>query len=336
MRTSLSALLETGRILLADGATGTNFFERGLESGEPPEFWNIDHPERVISLHQEFVDAGADIILTNSFGGTQQRLKLHKAQGRVHELNQRAAELARSVADAAARPVVVAGSVGPTGELFEPLGALTEAVAIASFAEQAEGLKAGGADVCWIETMSSIEEVRAAAMGAIQAGMPYTATLSFDTAGRTMMGILPSTIRSVFDGLPVPPLAMGANCGVGASDILVSLLEMTADPGAARFISKGNCGVPKFVGTEAVYSGTPELMAAYAHLAGHAGASIVGGCCGTSPKHLAAMREALDTYVVAPRPTIEAIVEATGALCNSAPSASRGEGRERRRAKRGE
>jgi 5-methyltetrahydrofolate--homocysteine methyltransferase len=335
MRTTLADLLATGRPLLADGATGTNYFQRGLESGDPPELWNERFPERVRGLHQEFVDAGADIILTNSFGGTRQRLKLHHADHRVVELNRLAAEIARSVADAAPRPVVVAGSIGPTGELFEPLGALTEGVAIESFREQAEGLKAGGADVCWIETMSSVEEVRAAAMGAIQAGMPYTATMSFDTAGRTMMGIMPGDIRSVFDGLPQPPLAIGANCGVGASDILVSLLEMTNEPGDARYISKGNCGVPRFVGTEAVFTGTPELMANYVHLALHAGASIVGGCCGTSPKHLAAMREAMDTDAGGTRPTLDEIVEATGPLCNSAPTAT-GEGRERRRGRRGE
>jgi 5-methyltetrahydrofolate--homocysteine methyltransferase len=335
MRSTLADLLRSGQPLLADGATGTNFFQRGLESGEPPELWNELFPDRVRGLHQEFVDAGADIILTNSFGGTAQRLKLHHAEHRVVELNKLAAEIARTVADAAARPVVVAGSIGPTGELFEPLGKLTEDVAIASFREQAEGLKAGGADVCWIETMSSVEEVRAAALGAIEAGMPYTATLSFDTAGRTMMGILPSTIRSVFDGLPVAPLAMGANCGVGASDILVSLLEMSAPGDDVRLITKGNCGVPRFVGTEAVYSGTPELMSAYVHLALHAGASIVGGCCGTSPKHLAAMREAMDAATAGERPSIDTIVAATGPLCNAAPSAA-GEPRERRRGRRGE
>ncbi len=331
MRVSLTDLLSRGKPLLADGATGTNYFERGLESGEPPELWNVDHPERVQGLHREFVEAGADIILTNTFGGNRHRLKLHHAQDRVVELNKLAAELAREVVEASGRDVVVAGSVGPTGELFEPLGALTEADAVASFTEQAEGLKAGGADVIWIETMSSAEEVRAAAMGAINAGMPYTATLSFDTAGRTMMGILPATIGAVFEGLPEPPIAMGANCGVGASDILVSLLEMTKEASDALYISKGNCGVPRFVGTEAVYSGTPELMGDYAQLAVHAGARIVGGCCGTSPKHLAAMRVALDTCADGERPGHDEIIAATGPLCNSAPNASSGEGRERRR-----
>ncbi len=139
MRTSLQDLLALGRPLLADGATGTNYFKVGLESGEPPEFWITDHPERVVELHRQFVEAGADIILTNTFGCNRHRLKLHNAQARVRELASGAARLARSVADASERPVVVAGSVGPTGELFEPLGALTHDEAVDAFAEQIEG-----------------------------------------------------------------------------------------------------------------------------------------------------------------------------------------------------
>ena len=324
VRSSLADLLALGKPLLADGATGTNYFQMGLSSGEPPEFWNIECPDRVQGLYRQFIDAGSDIILTNSFGGTAQRLKLHKAQDRVRELAMLAARLAREVADDADRPVVVAGSVGPTGELFDPLGALTPDIAIASFQEQIEGLRDGGVDVIWIETMSSIDEVRAAAQAAINADMPYTATVSFDTAGRTMMGLLPSELASVFDGLAVPPLGMGSNCGVGASDILVSLLYMSKHgrEESPTFIVKGNCGIPRFVGTEAVYSGTPELMANYARLAIAAGASIIGGCCGTSPEHLAAMRIAIDTYVIEGCPTVEEIVDTIGPMVNALPGAA--------------
>ena len=162
---SLQDLLSTNRALLADGATGTNLFDAGLTAGDAPDMWNLERPEAIRDLYRSFVDAGADIILTNTFGSTRHRLKLHKAEDRVFEINKRGAELAREVADAAGRPVVVAGSIGPTGELFEPLGALTEEDAVAAFTEQAEGLKAGGADVCWIETMSAIEEIQAAARG---------------------------------------------------------------------------------------------------------------------------------------------------------------------------
>jgi 5-methyltetrahydrofolate--homocysteine methyltransferase len=322
MRTSLSDLIATGKIILADGATGTNYFELGLTSGEPPEFWLDSHPERVAGLHQQFVDAGADIILTNTFGANRHRLKLHNAQARTYELAKKAAEIARSVADSCARPVVVAGSVGPTGELFDPLGALTHDEAVDTFEEQIRGLKDGGADVAWIETMSAIEEVRAAAQAAINVGMPYVATCSFDTAGRTMMGLKPDGLAEVFSDLAVPPVAMGANCGVGASDILVTALEMGASANHAHIplITKGNCGIPRFEGIEIKYSGTPELMSKYADMAVNAGVRIVGGCCGTSPEHLAAMRKAIDNHVAGPRPTIESIIQNIGPLTNKPPT----------------
>nr|CAD6413384.1 methionine synthase I [Rhizobium sp. Q54] len=328
----LSDLLAEKGVLLADGATGTNLFAMGLEAGEAPELWNETHPERIDKLHQDFVDAGADIILTNSFGGTRHRLKLHHAQDRVFELNRRAAEIARAVADRAPRKVIVAGSVGPTGELLLPLGALSYEDAVAAFAEQIEGLKAGGVDVAWIETMSSPEEIRAAAEAAVKVGVPYTYTASFDTAGRTMMGLDPKDIHGVAGDIGEGPVAVGANCGVGASDILSSLLDMTAaDPDAVTIV-KGNCGIPEYRGAEIHYSGTPPLMAEYARLARDAGAKIIGGCCGTSCEHLAAMRHALDDYTPRPRPTIEEIVDRIGPLRNKTASQAGGEpGRERRR-----
>jgi len=245
-------------------------------------------------------------------------LKLHNAQDRAYELAKRAAELARSVADKATRPVVVGGSVGPTGELFEPMGALTKDAAIASFTAQLNGLRDGGADVAWIETMSSPEEANAAAEAAIAVGLPYVLTYSFDTAGRTMMGLMPNAAAASVANLSVPPLAVGANCGVGAPDILVSLTEMHGSP--FPLITKGNCGVPHFEGTEVVYSGTPGLMANYARLAIDGGARIVGGCCGTTPEHLAAMRASIDEHERGDHPTIEAIVTKIGPLRNSVPT----------------
>jgi len=332
VRNPLSDLLAEKGVLLADGATGTNLFAAGLEAGEAPELWNEAHPERIEKLHQDFVDAGADIILTNSFGGTRHRLKLHHAQDRVFDLNRRAARIARAVADRAPKTVIVAGSVGPTGELLVPLGALTYEDAVAAFVEQIEGLKDGGADVAWIETMSSPEEIRAAAEAATKVGLPYTYTGSFDTAGKTMMGLDPKDLPAVAADIGSGPVATGANCGVGASDILSSLLDMTAaDPGAITIV-KGNCGIPEYRGAEIYYSGTPPLMAEYARLARDAGARIIGGCCGTSCEHLAAMRSALDDYTPRPRPTIEEIVELIGPLRNKTASESGGESsRERRR-----
>lgn len=331
MRGSLPELLAERRVLLADGATGTNYFQDGLAPGEPPEFWNFDQPERVAALHQRFVDAGADIILTNSFGCNRQRLKLHNAQDQVYELAKRSAGIARMVADSVDWPVIVAGAVGPTGELFEPLGALNEADAIASFSEQMRGLKAGGADVAWIETMSAPEEIRAACKAAIAVGMAYVATCSFDTAGRTMMGLMPGDLKAVFDGLDPAPLAIGANCGVGASDILVSILAMSEHDHDTTIVGKANCGVPHFQGTEIVYSGTPKLMSNYVELAVHAGARIVGGCCGTSPEHLAAMRVAVNRRNAGSRPSLEAIIDRIGPLANSVPTINAAPKRDRRR-----
>lgn len=333
MTNPIDALLAEKGVLLADGATGTNLFAMGLEAGEAPELLNDTSPDTIRELHQRFVDAGADIILTNSFGGTRHRLKLHHAQDRVFEINRKAAEIARSVADKASRKVIVAGSVGPTGELLVPLGALTYGEAVDAFAEQIEGLKAGGAEVAWIETMSAPDEIRAAAEAAIRVGLPYTYTGSFDTAGRTMMGLLPKDIHAVADGIEIPPVAVGANCGVGASDILASLLDMTEARPHATVIVKGNCGIPEFRGTEIHYSGTPELMADYVRLAVDAGAKIIGGCCGTSFAHLAAMRQSLDAHRQAARPTVETIVERIGPLRNKLAAANDSDSakRERRR-----
>lgn len=315
MRTTLEDLLELDRPLLADGATGTNFMGMGLGPGEPPELWNVDAPDKVRSLHQHFVDAGADIILTNTFGCNRYRLKLHDAEDRASEIARHAAEIAGEVAAGADRPVVVAGSIGPTGELIEPLGSMTEIEAEAAFAEEVAGLVAGGADVAWIETKSAAQEMRAAARAAIAAGLPYTVTASFDTAGRTMMGLRPPELIEVFAELSVPPLAIGANCGVGASDLLLAIQQMRRDD--LTIIAKSNCGIPQFKGAEIEYTGNPHLMGEYATLAIDSGARIVGGCCGTSPEHLAEMRRRIDAHERGETPELDHIVATVGPLTNT-------------------
>jgi methionine synthase I (cobalamin-dependent) len=325
----LQTLLAEGRPLLADGATGTNLFAMGLAAGETPELWNAAHPDRIKALHQAFVDAGAVIILTNSFGGNRRRLALHGLEARARELNRLAARNARAVAVAAGRRVIVAGSVGPTGDIFAPLGPLGEDEAVEVFIEQIEGLRQGGADVVWIETMSAAEEIRAAARAAAKVGMPYTITASFDTAGRTMMGVAPAALGALVEGFDPKPSAYGANCGVGASDLLVAILAMSAANPDGPLIAKANAGVPQWHGAEIHYSGTPELMQAYAGLAADCGARIIGGCCGNEPAHVAAMRRGLDDHEAGPRPSIEAIVAALGPLV--APAAVETGGRSRRR-----
>ena len=318
---TLPTLLEEGRPLLADGATGTNLFAMGLQAGDPPELWNADHRDRIMRLHQDFVDAGADIILTNTFGGNARRLMLHKLDDRVRDLNVRATRNARAVADNAGRPVVVAGSVGPTGDLMAPLGPITEEEAKAVFVEQIEGLAEGGADVIWIETMSAPDEMRAAASAAMQVGMRYTLTASFDTAGRTMMGLGPGAMADFTTAFDVAPVAVGANCGVGASDLLVSIATMREAHPEIAIIAKANAGIPQWHDGHLHYSGTPELMADYACLAMDLGARIIGGCCGTSPAHLAAMHVALRKHIRREAPTLDAIVSTLGPLVAPGSSA---------------
>jgi 5-methyltetrahydrofolate--homocysteine methyltransferase len=314
MTDPLSALLAERDWLLADGATGTTLFNMGLQSGDAPELWNVDHPDRIAALYRGAVEAGSDLFLTNSFGGTAARLKLHDAQDRVHELNRIAAEIGRDVADAAGRKVIVAGSMGPTGEIMVPMGALTHETAVEMFHEQAEGLKAGGADVLWVETISAPEEYKAAAEAAELSGMPWCGTMSFDTAGRTMMGVTSAELAGLVERLGRPPLAYGANCGVGASDLLRTVLGFRAAGSERPVIAKGNAGIPKYVDGNIEYDGTPELMARYAVLARDAGAQIIGGCCGTQPEHLRAMREALETSTKGDAPTLDTIAAEIGAF----------------------
>jgi len=320
----LTSLLEERPWLLADGATGSNLFHRGLQSGDAPELWNANHPDRIAELERAFVDAGADIILTNSFGGTRYRLKLHQAADRVAELNEKAARIARSEADRAGRTVLVGGSIGPTGEILEPLGTLSAQAAREAFAEQAEALKRGGADLLWIETMSSVEETEAAIAGARTTGLPVVATLSFDTNGRTMMGVTPSELAGLHRKHHLT--ACGSNCGVSPSELVASIVNLAAASEAgAVLVAKANCGIPKYVDGAIQFDGTPELMAIYAGLALDAGARIIGGCCGTTPEHLRSMRRALEAHVRAPKPDLAAIEAKLGAISSGAAAQLRGE-----------
>ena len=317
MTDALSRLLSERDWLMADGATGTTLFNMGLQAGDAPELWNVDHPDRIKALYQGAVDAGSDIFLANTFGGNASRLKLHSAEGRVRELNRLGAEIGREVADAADRPIIVGASVGPTGEIMAPMGPLTHELAVEMFHEQAEGLKEGGADVLWVETISAPEEFRAAAEAALLAGMPWVGTMSFDTAGRTMMGVTSADMVTLVSKLEHKPLAFGANCGVGASDLLRTVLGFTAQGPEIPVIAKGNAGIPKYVDGHIHYDGTPELMAEYAVMARDCGAKIIGGCCGTTTEHLKAMRAALESRAPGPRPSLEQITETLGGFSSA-------------------
>ncbi|WP_306114535.1 MULTISPECIES: betaine--homocysteine S-methyltransferase [unclassified Roseovarius] len=334
MTNALSRLMETRDWILADGATGTNLFNMGLESGEAPEIWNDQHPDRIQHLYKSTVDAGSDVFLTNSFGGNAARLKLHGEEKRANALSRISAEIGREVADKTDRDIVVAGSVGPTGEIMAPMGALTHELAVEIFHEQAEGLKDGGADVLWLETISAPEEYRAAAEAFKLADMPWCGTMSFDTAGRTMMGLTSADMATMVEKLDNPPLAFGANCGVGASDLLRTVLGFVAQGTERPIVAKGNAGIPKYVDGHIHYDGTPDLMADYAVLARDAGATIIGGCCGTMPEHISKMREALETRPQNGRPTLDQITNALGAFSSAADGTGEDEPAPRRKRRR--
>jgi methionine synthase I (cobalamin-dependent) len=283
----LVELLNSEQTILLDGAMGTMLMASGLEQGGAPEAWNVSHPERIRAVHRAYVAAGSRVLLTNSFGGTRLRLRLHGLQDRAEELNR-----ARAEADTAPDPVAVAGSMGPSGELLAPLGSLTFEEARDAFAEQARGLAAGGADVFWVETMSDIDEVRAAVAGARLAGdLPIVATMSFDTHGRTMMGVTPQKAAEALSELGL--LAMGANCGNNLADTIAAVQAMHQAFPEAVIVAKANAGIPYFENGQLVYDGTPEVMARYALQARDAGARLIGACCGSTAAHVRAMATAL-------------------------------------------
>ena len=212
--------LLAAKFLLADGATGTNLFSKGLTTGDAPELWNIENTRKIGELHADFLKAGSQLILTNSFGGSSCRLKLHKAEKKVAEINYAAAEIAKECADKFKETKIVAGSIGPTGELFEPLGLLTYADAVEIFHEQMDALKKGGVDLIWIETISALDELKAA----LKTGLPICGTLSFDTHGSTMMGIDPENFVQFCEERTL--YSYGANCGVGPYEMVEIVLKM--------------------------------------------------------------------------------------------------------------
>lgn len=291
MTDRLLNLIQRKGLVLGDGAMGTMLQLAGLTDGGAPELWNVTHPDAVRAIYQGYADAGSDIITTNSFGGTRYRLKLHKLQERVFELNQAAAALAREVAGA---DKLVAGSMGPTGELMEPLGPLTLDEARAAFAEQAAGLAAGGVDFFLVETMSSLDEVQAAVEGARQASdRPVVVTMTFDTNYRTMMGVTPAQAVQTLYGWGVT--VIGANCGNGPAEIERIMAEMAqAKPEGVVLMAQSNAGLPRWRDGDISYDGTPEVMADYTLRMRALGVQVIGACCGSTPEHLAAMRTALD------------------------------------------
>ncbi len=290
----LTTLL-AGRPAILDGGYGWLLQERGLPPGEVAERWNIDEPDRIAQLHDEYATAGAQILTTNTFGGTRGRLAGHGLEDHVHEINSAAAAIARAVADR--HGILVAGDLGPTGELLEPLGTLTPDGAQELFAAQLRGLVAGGIDVVLIETMSDLGEARAAIAAAqeVAPDLPVIATLSFDVNLRTMMGVTPdAAVRALVDA---GADAVGANCGRGPDErepIATQLRDAREAIGAeVLLVAQSNAGLPQLEGSEFVYTVGPEEMAAHAMALRDLGIDVIGACCGSSPDHIRAMARAL-------------------------------------------
>jgi len=286
---SFAELLAEPRVLLADGATGTNYQEMGLAPGVAPEEWVLDEPGKVSELHRRFAAAGSELVLTCTFGATSLRLADGPLAGRAREMNVRAAELAReAVGDA----LLVAGSLGPTGRLVEPYGDLTQAAAMEAYAEQAGALADGGVDLLVLETFFALEEALWAIEGVRSAtGLPLVASFSFDQGTRTMMGVSAADVVAAV--VPLGVAAVGANCGRSLADTDAVFAELLDAAPAVPLWMKPNAGVPHVVGDTVVYEAGPDELAAHLRRYADAGARVVGGCCGSTPEHVAAIARAL-------------------------------------------
>lgn len=286
----LAALLGPARPVLLDGGMGTLLQDAGLEDGAPGELWNLDNQDAVRAAHAAYAEAGARILTTNTFGGTRPRLDMHGLGDRLAEVNRNAARIARSVADE--RGLLVAGDLGPTGELLAPLGTMTSEDATALFAEQLAALVEGGIDLVLVETLSDLGEADAALAAARQVAsdLPVIVTMSFDTNLRTMMGVRPAD--AVAHLAEAGADAVGANCGRGPGEMEVIAAELAqARTGDLLLVAQSNAGLPQVVGDHFEYDATPGELAAHAGRLAELGIDLVGGCCGSTPAHIAAVGE---------------------------------------------
>lgn len=294
--------LHAGEIFVADGATGSNLQKMGLKPGRPPEDLIIDEPDTIVKLASSFVEAGVDIVLTCTFGGTRLRMKDSKYQDRAPEVNLRAAELARKAA-AGRKDVLVAGSMGPVGALIKPYGPLEAEEVKATFAEQARALADGGVDLLLIETMFALEETTAAFEGASSVtDLPIVVSFSYDRGTRSMMGVRPKEVIQKYSEMGAA--LVGANCGTTLENMEAVVKEYAQTVPNFPLWVKPNAGVPHMdIETEqGVYDKSPEDMAAFARKYVELGARVVGGCCGNTPEHIAAIVKAVKDPSVIHRP----------------------------------
>ena len=289
MNTKLKDHLAEGKLLIADGATGTMMMAAGLPAGIAPELWNAERPDQVLGLYRAYLEAGSQIILTNTFGGSPLKLAKMGLAERTHELNLAAARLARQ---AAGESAYVAGDIGPSGELMAPMGTLTYEKALEAFTEQAKALAEGGVDAIWVETMSDLAEARAAVTAARQVSdLPVFCSLSFGRKARTIMGVTPS--QAANELWPLGLTAIGANCGEGLEMIPEVLTQMRQALPKATLIAKPNAGLPRLVDGRTIYDVEPAQFASRMSEFVEQGAQIVGSCCGSSPAYIAALIEQL-------------------------------------------
>jgi 5-methyltetrahydrofolate--homocysteine methyltransferase len=284
--------LQSGEILVADGATGTNLQKVGLVAGQSPEAWVLEQPDKILALAESFVDAGSDILLTCTFGATRLRLRESPLAERVTEINQRAVDIARKAASKRTN-VLVGGSLGPTGLLMKPYGPMTPDEAAATYEEQVKALTEAGVDLLVIETQFALDEAKAALEGARRiTDLPIVVSFSYDRGVRTMMGVKPAQVTSTF--LPLGATVIGANCGTTLENMEKILGEYRTSAPEAVFWAKPNAGLPEMgADNQAVYKVTPQEMGEFAKKYVAAGARIVGGCCGSSPEHVAGIVRAV-------------------------------------------
>lgn len=279
--------LENGEIIICDGAMGTLLQERGLPLGSVPEEWNLSHPDVVAQIHWEYVEAGAEIVETNTFGGNRLKLSLYNLEGKVEEINREAVRIAR---EAVGDRAYVALSVGPTGRLLEPWGDLPFEEAFKAYKEQMQFALKERPDFAILETFSDLEELKSAIMAAQEVGILPICTMTFEASGRTIMGISPEKELEELEKLGVR--IMGTNCGTGPEDML-RVVEKLAEkrPNGVYLIAQPNAGIPKLVNGKTVFDATPQTMAEYAQKFVELGVNIVGACCGSTPNHIRAIRE---------------------------------------------
>ena len=284
------------RPLLGDGAMGTMLYARGVPLDACFDVLNVNEPKVVQGIHAEYIQAGADWIETNTFGANRFKLAVHGLASRVREINLRGAKLARDVRETMGRDVFVAGSMGPLGKDLAPLGSITPEEARAAFLEQAEGLLEGGVDAFVVETFSDLTEIRLA-VEAVRAitDLPVITQVAFTQDLVTFLGHTPTEVVRTLRSLPVQ--VIGANCSVGSSTLYDVLEQMLPEAGGLSLAIQPNAGLPSRIGERLIYISSPAYMADYAARMIAAGARMVGGCCGTSPEHIRAMREAVDRHV---------------------------------------